>query len=85
MIPWCAQAGAASWLATIAVWVVIVALVAWGLGRMFPVRSDADARAADARSILDTRLAAGEIDVETYRAVRTQIDADPAAAMKGSR
>ncbi len=83
MVPWCAQAGAAGWLATVVVWVAIVALVGWGLGRMFPVRSDADA-GADARSVLDARLASGEIDVETYRAVRAQIDGDSSVATKGS-
>ncbi len=86
MVPWCAQAGAVGWLATIVVWVAIVALVVWGLGRMFPVRFDADAGpAADARSILDARLASGEVDVETYRAVRAQIDGDSSVATKGTR
>lgn len=78
MGPWCAQTGASGWLAMTVVWIGVVALVVWAVGRLFPVRSD-----VDAGSILDARLAAGEIDAETYRAIRGQIDGDPSVATKG--
>ena len=69
MGPWCGQMGVSGWLGMAALWVVIVALAIWAISRLFPVRSGSDARAA-----LDARLARGEIDPETYRLVREELD-----------
>lgn len=80
MGPWCTQMTAGGWLVMVVVWVGILALVVWGLGKLFPAQPD-----ADARSILDARLASGEIDAETYRTIRSQIDGDPSVATKGCR
>lgn len=76
---WCAQMGAGGWLLMIAFWIGIVALVVWSLSRLFPARSQ-----ADARSILDARLASGDLDAGTYWAIRTQLDRNSSVATKGS-
>ncbi|RYG15773.1 MAG: hypothetical protein EON96_09995 [Caulobacteraceae bacterium] len=76
---WCAQMSAGGWLVMVVVWIGIVALVVWGLSRLFPAGSQ-----ADARSILDARLASGEIDAETFWTIRTQLDRDASVATKGS-
>lgn len=69
MGPWCAQMGVGGWAGTAAVWLVVVALAVWALTRLFPARP-----ADGARATLDARLARGEIDVETYRLVRDELD-----------
>ncbi len=74
MGPWCAQMGFGGWVGAAAFWLAVVALVVWGLTRLFPVQGRGDARA-----VLDARLARGEIDPETYRMVREELDADTAA------
>jgi uncharacterized membrane protein len=63
----------------VALWLVIVALAIWAVSRLFPVQSGASARAT-----LDARLARGEIDPETYRLVRDELDG-LAAAARGPR
>ncbi len=78
MGPWFAQPGASGWLAMAVVWIGVVALVVWAVGRLFPGRSD-----VDAGPILDARLAAREIDAETHRAIRGQTDGDPSVQTKG--
>ena len=70
MGPWCAQMGFGGWLGMAAFWIVVIALVIWALTRLFPVQGRGDARAT-----LDARLARGEIDPETYRLIRDELDA----------
>ena len=79
MGPWCGQMGASGWLGMGAFWVVVVALVIWALTRLFPLRP-----AGDPRAVLDARLASGEVDPETYRLIRSELDgADAAHAARG--
>ena len=63
------------WIAVLAFWV----LVAW-VGYVFitsgPPRTRSRDDGADARHILDQRLARGEIDAEEYRRLRDLIDSD---------
>ena len=66
---WCAQTSAGGWIAMIVLWLVVVGLIMWGLGRLFPTRHD-----DDARTLLDSRLAAGTIDPETYHEIRSELD-----------
>ncbi|WP_233404716.1 hypothetical protein [Actinotalea solisilvae] len=54
----------------IAFWVVVVGVVVGAVSRLFPAQAEPDARA-----VLDARLAAGDIDVETYREVREELAA----------
>lgn len=70
MGPWCAQMGVGGWAGMAALWLLVIALVVWGLARLFPGRP-----ADDARSALDGRLARGEIDPEAYRLIREELDA----------
>lgn len=79
MGPWCGQMGLGGWLGMGAFWVVVVALVIWALTRLFPGQTDSGARAA-----LDARLARGEIDPQTYRLVRDELDG-VAAGREGTR
>ena len=69
MGPWCGQMGVGGWLGMVAFWIVVVALVIWALTRLFPTQQSTGARA-----VLDARLARGEIDPETYRLVREELD-----------
>jgi putative membrane protein len=71
--------GVGGWIGMIAFWAVVVALVIWGVCRLFPAHNATDARVA-----LDQRLARGEIDPETYRLVREELDSLEAAG-KGMR
>jgi putative membrane protein len=63
----------------IAFWVVVVVVVVWGVSRLFPAQPPV----GDARSILDARLAAGDIDPATYRAVREELAAQSATTTGG--
>ena len=63
------------WIAALVFWI----LVAW-VGYVFitsgPPRTRTRDDSADARHILDQRLARGEIDAEEYRRLRDLIDSD---------
>ena len=69
MGPWCTQMDIGGWLLMIALWVAVVALALWGVGRLFPSPGG-----QDARSLLDSRLASGEIDADTYHSLRYTLD-----------
>ena len=69
MGPWCGQMGVGGWIGMVAFWVVVVALVIWALARLFPTQ-----RSAGERGVLDARLARGEIDPETYRLLREELE-----------
>lgn len=51
-------------------WLVIVFVAIWAVVRLFPAGTT---RHASAHSILDERLARGEIDVEEYRRLREEL------------
>ena len=68
MSVWCAQTGAGGWIAMIALWILVVGLVVWGVARLFPARPD------DPLTVLDARLAAGAIDLQTYERIRSELD-----------
>jgi putative membrane protein len=72
---WC-QMSPASWLVMGASWLAVIALVVWGVARMFPARRRSSPRAA-----LDEWLASGDIDTDLYRRLRADMDA---AASNGS-
>jgi uncharacterized membrane protein len=52
------------WLGMAGFWVVILLVALWAATRLFP---STETRPRTPRSILDERLARGEIDVSTYR------------------
>jgi len=78
MVLWCGQMGTVEWLSMAAV-MVVVAIVAWGISQFFPAQP-----AADARTILDARLAAGDLDRVTYQAIRDELAAATAATTRGT-
>lgn len=52
-------------------WVLLVGVIVWAAAQLFPGRRDARAETQEEpRTILDRRLASGEIDVETYEKLR---------------
>lgn len=61
MGPWCTQMSAGGWVAMTIFWVVVVGLLLWAVGRLFPAQGSSDPRV-----LLDSRLAAGEITPEAY-------------------
>jgi putative membrane protein len=77
--------GPGGWVLMSVFWIVVVALIVWAIVRLVPSRTD-DVReppraAAEPpekpREILDRRLASGEIDVETYEALRSKLSSPP--------
>ena len=79
MGPWCGQMGIGDWAGMVAILVVVLALVLWGVSRLFPAREDSTARA-----ILDARLASGELDSQTYRMLRRELDDADVLSTKGT-
>jgi len=68
--------GTGGWVAMAVFLIAVLVLVVWGVTRVLPTgrRSDAAApRAESPEEILDRRVASGEIDVETYQRMRTEI------------
>lgn len=66
---WCTPMGVGGWIAMAATWAAVLSVVVWTVCRLFPAAKNCDPRAA-----LDARLASGEIDAETYRVLRAQLD-----------
>src|SRR5665647_766826 len=56
MGPWCGQMGIGGWVGAVGFWVIVVAVVIWGVSRLFPA-NDAPAP----RAVLDARLASGDL------------------------
>ncbi len=78
--------GAGGWVLMMFFWIVLVAAIVWAIARIVP-RGPEDVReprpsAPEPREepleILDRRLASGEIDVETYQELRSNLSTPPA-------
>lgn len=72
------------WVLMVALWVSVIAVVAWAVTRIFPGASQGSGssdpmrpRAAedDPQALLDRRLASGEVDPETYDQIRQRLEA----------
>jgi len=74
------------WAMMVVLWVSVILLVVWAMTRIFPGggSSDGNRRAREqgrdgdgptARALLERRLAAGEVDPETYDRIRERLDA----------
>ena len=77
MMSWSGGMGAAGWVLMSVLWVVLIAAIVWGLAALFG-RADRPGIAAISErpeEILDRRLASGEIDTETYEALRAKLRA----------
>jgi putative membrane protein len=65
----CNGMGAGGWLMMIGLWVAMLGLIVWAVTRIFPTNQPVH----DAQRTLDRRLAAGEIDPQTYRLIRDEL------------
>lgn len=67
--------GVGGWLLMTLVWVALLGVIAWAAASLFPGRSGrADATPPERpEQILDARLARGEIDAQTYDALRAKL------------
>jgi putative membrane protein len=61
------------WVLMSVVWIALIALIVWAVVSLFS-GPDSHARRDDARSVLDRRLASGEIDAGTYDQLRERLD-----------
>ena len=71
---WYDTMGVGGWLVMSVFWVGLIALIVWAVMGLFP-RGDAtrDGLADRPEEILDRRLASGEIDADTYDALRGKL------------
>ena len=74
MAPWCTTLSGLGWVAMVAGWVLVVGLAVWAVCRLFPGQAR-----PDARTLLEQRLASGELDAEQYRELRDTLDDRSAA------
>ncbi|MFP5219753.1 MAG: SHOCT domain-containing protein [Actinomycetes bacterium] len=65
---WCSGMGAGGWILMTVFWVALLAVVVWAVTQPFAKSSE-----SGPLDVLDRRLAAGEIDSETYRQVRAEL------------
>jgi putative membrane protein len=69
MEPW-------AWIFMGLFWVLLVGLIIWAITRLLPTSGAAPRTGREApEEILDRRFALGEIDAETYRKARAELDA----------
>ena len=69
MPTWCTASSGLGWVVMVAAWAALVGLAVWAVCRLFPAQVR-----ADARTVLEERLASGELDVEQYRELRDALD-----------
>ncbi len=73
---WCGGMGAAGWLLMALLWGGLLAVIVWAVLRLFPggrSRPGEPGGGDGAGSTLDRRLAAGEIDEDTYLRLRADL------------
>lgn len=71
---YCGAMGWSGWLMMAGFWIGFLALVVWGVTRLFPSARSPESR-GDAYELLARRLARGEIDAESYRQARDALAA----------
>ena len=73
----CSGMGVGGWVLMAVFWVGFVALLVWAVSRIFPEGGRSgpaeSASTESPREVLNRRLAAGEIDVDTYRRLLDQL------------
>jgi putative membrane protein len=65
---WCSGMGAGGWILMTAFWVALLAVIVWAVTQLFPSTPK-----SGPLDVLDRRLAAGEIDSETYQQARAAL------------
>ena len=83
--------GAGGWVIMSIAWIALVLLIVWAASRLLPRRDVPQATgvagsstppAADPLAILDTRLARGEIDLDTHDRLRERLSGGSSAGGK---
>ncbi len=69
---WGNQMGVGGWVAMIALWVALLAVVVWAVCRMFPIPHHRAERGLDPHALLNTCAASGEAVPEINRSLRSQ-------------
>jgi len=75
---WCGGMGIGGWLLMALLWGGFLAVVVWAVARLFPRSRPGGGRPGadddqDAASMLDRRLAAGEIGEDAYRQLQGEL------------
>jgi putative membrane protein len=70
----CGGMGVDGWLVMALFWGAFLSLATWAVTRMFPPFGRSQG-SGDVQDILDRRLADGELDLEAYRRMRTELAA----------
>jgi len=70
---WCGGMGVGGWLLMALLWGGFLAVVIWAVTRLFPLNRAGTGGGDDAARHHDRRLAAGEIDEDTYRGLRGEL------------
>jgi len=65
---WCSGMGVGGWILMIGFWVALLGVIVWAVSRLFPSTPQ-----NDPLDLLDRRLAACDIDPQTYREARTEL------------
>lgn len=66
--------GAAGWLMMAGLWLALIVLVVWVVTVAVPNAGPSARRGVDASTVLDERLARGEIDPEEHRRLRATLE-----------
>jgi putative membrane protein len=72
---WYHDMGAGGWALMAIFWVVLVVVVVWALTNLLGGKGQTSEPRERPEEILDRRLAAGEIDAQTYDELRTKLRA----------
>lgn len=72
---WYGGMGAGGWIFMTLFWVALLVLIVWVGTRLFPTRGERGDELERPEDVLDRRLARGEIDPETYDALREKLRA----------
>lgn len=73
---WCGGMGVGGWLLMALIWGGFLGVIVWAVTRIFPRHSSPPAAANGEESagrLLDRRLAAGDIDEDTYLRLRGEL------------
>lgn len=75
MPAWCSASSGPGWVLMVLAWAAVVGLAVWIVCRLFPAQVR-----PDARTLLEERLAAGELGVEQYLELKRVLDDGPRPA-----
>lgn len=70
---WCGGMGVGGWLLMGLLWGGFLAVIVWAVLRLFPRSRPGAGSGEGGAEMLDRRLAAGELDEDTYRRLRGEL------------